>query len=65
MDGRSIYIVKAGTFSFFGFQNFLIAKKKIAENVSAPKIVENFREMPSPQKPRAQEGRIHQMKLHH
>ena len=37
----------------------------MVENVSAPKIVENFREMPSPQKPRAQEGRMHQMKLHH
>ena len=43
-----IYIVNAGTFSFFGFQNFLIAKEKMVEDVSAPKIVENVRAMPSP-----------------
>ena len=30
------------------FQNFLIAKKKMVENVSVPKIVENVCAMPSP-----------------
>ena len=53
------------TFCFFCFQNFLIAKKKMVGNVSAPKIVENFVQCHHPQKPRAQERRIQQMKLHH
>ena len=43
-----IYIANAGTFSFFGFENFLIAKKKMVEDVTAPRIVENVRAMPSP-----------------
>ena len=45
-------LFNAGTFSFFCFQSFPIAKKKMVENISAPiakkKIIENIRTMPSP-----------------
>ena len=50
--GDWFILFNAGTFSFFCFQNFLIAKKRMVENISASlakkEIVENVRAMPSP-----------------